>query len=210
MKTNVVSLIPQIELDIIEAYLFDKGEYEFWEYLDEAEVPEPSEISRLSVAVAQILLNRIQGTLPQTGWIDANNDARASRQEIKRHKDATKLSFSPRLICCINWADSGPGISWIEAYHITFIPGFEKYIVTSSRDGDDAWECTDHAIGIGDPSEDPINVSRRLLTEFWSHQPAEQARWAYLVDVGLIDHKTADEWANDVWGEETEEEADEP
>jgi hypothetical protein len=47
------------------------------------------------------------------------------------------------------------------------------------------------------------------LTEFWSHQPAEQARWAYLVDVGLIDRKTADEWANDVWGEETEEEADE-
>ena len=123
MRTNVVSLIPQIELDIIEAYLFDKGEYEFEEYLDEAEVPEPSETSRLSVAVAQILLNRIQGTLPQTGWIDANNDARASRQEIKRHKDATKLSFSPRLICCINWADSGPGISWIEAYHITFIPG---------------------------------------------------------------------------------------
>ena len=92
MRTNVVSLIPQIELDIIEAYLFDKGEYEFEEYLDEAEVPEPSETSRLSVAVAQILLNRIQGTLPQTGWIDANNDARASRQEIKRHKDATKLS----------------------------------------------------------------------------------------------------------------------
>ena len=69
MRTNVVSLIPQIELDIIEAYLFDKGEYEFEEYLDEAEVPEPSETSRLSVAVAQILLNRIQGTLPHTAII---------------------------------------------------------------------------------------------------------------------------------------------
>ena len=130
MRTNVVSLIPQIELDIIEAYLFDKGEYEFEEYLDETEVPESWIINRLSIAVARILLNRIQGSLPQTSCIDANNDVRVSRQEIKRHKDATKLSFSPRLICCINWADSAPGISWIEAYHITFIPGFEKYIVT--------------------------------------------------------------------------------
>ena len=53
MRTNVVSLIPQIELDIIEAYLFDKGEYEFWEYLDEAEVP-----SHLKLVVYQLPLLR--------------------------------------------------------------------------------------------------------------------------------------------------------
>jgi hypothetical protein len=53
-------------------------------------------------------------------------------------------------LLCINWADSGPGFSWPEAYHITRIPGFDQHIVTASRDSPDAWGCTDHAIGFCD------------------------------------------------------------
>jgi hypothetical protein len=57
-----------------------------------------------------------------------------NRKEYKRHKDA-RLAFNPQLVCTINWADSGPGFSWPESYHVTYLPGFDKFVITASTDG---------------------------------------------------------------------------
>jgi hypothetical protein len=43
-------------------------------------------------------------------------------------------------------AMGGPGYPWPESYHVTYIPGLEKFIVTASRDGADAFGCADHAL----------------------------------------------------------------
>ena len=53
------------------------------------------------------------------------------------------LNLEPELLFCVNWADSAPGISWPEAYYVTFIPGLDHYVVTASRDSRDLFGCTD-------------------------------------------------------------------
>jgi len=134
------------------------------------------------------------------------NQVSLNRKEHKRHKDA-RLAFNPQLICTINWADSGPGFSWPESYHVTYLPGFDKFVVTASRDGPDAWGCADHAIGVANGSLSPVDAAKEVVTEFWRMQlnSWEQPRWAYLFDEGLIDTKTSDAWADEVWCQQNEE-----
>ena len=88
-----------------------------------------------------------------------------------------------------------------------YLPGFNKLVITSSRDGDDVWGCADHAIGVADGSLDPVEAAKDIIIEFWRSQVSDwdQSRWAYLFDTGLIGNKTANEWADAVWGREDEE-----
>ena len=57
-----------------------------------------------------------------------------NRSRHGRNKGA-RLRFNPKLLFSINWATSGPGFEWPEAYYVTYIPGLEKYVFTASRDG---------------------------------------------------------------------------
>lgn len=201
MNQNVIALIPQIELDLIEAYLANDPSSSFQDYFDQNNIPQGELASSLEIAVARILLKPIQSTLPQWAAVRENGAVILNRKEIKRHPRATALTFQPRLICCVNWADSAPGFSWPESYHITYIPGFERFIVTSSRDGEDAFGSADHALGWGHLAEGESLVAKRLVQRFWSDQYSgwEQERWAYLFDEGLIDATTAEAWADEVW-----------
>ena len=102
------------------------------------------------------------------------------------------------------------GFSWPESYHVTYLPGFDKFVVTASRDGPDAWGCSDHAIGVADGDLSPVEAAKKVIVEFWGSQVSawEQCRWAYLFGEGLIDSQTANAWADEVWcvsEEETEE-----
>ena len=94
---------------------------------------------------------------------------------------------------------------------MTYLPGFDKFVVTASRDGPDAWGCDDHAIGVANGSLGPVDAAKEVVTEFWRMQVNawEQPRWAYLFAQGLIDTKTADAWADEVWCQPMEEETDE-
>jgi hypothetical protein len=149
--------------------------------------------------VAQILLHHVQGSLPQ--WASVGGGAiQYNRNEHKRHKDA-RLAFNPQLVCTINWADSGPGFSWPESYYVTYLPGFDKFVITASRDGPDTWGCADHAIGVANGGRGPIEGARQAVTEFWRLQVIEweQSRWAGVFAEGLIDAKTANVWADEIW-----------
>lgn len=74
-------------------------------------------------------------------------------------------------------------------------------MITASGDGPDAWGCADHAIGVADGSQSPVAAAKQAITEFWGMQlnAWEQSRWAYLFAEGLIDGKTANVWADEVW-----------
>jgi hypothetical protein len=48
-----------------------------------------------------------------------------NRRRHRRHKEA-RLNFNPQLLFSINWATSGPGFEWPEAYYVTYVPGLEK------------------------------------------------------------------------------------
>ncbi len=201
MSNNTIALIPQIELDLIEAYLSNESAAAFNSYFSENNIPLDAMASPLQIAVARVLLNPIQASLPQWAAVRESGEVLLNRKEIQRHPQAVRLTLEPQLVCCINWADSGPGYSWPESYHVTYIPGLEKFIVTSSRDGADAFGCADHALGWGSAAEGELLVAKRIIQGFWEHQRNEwdQERWAYLFDEGLIDSATADAWAEEIW-----------
>lgn len=201
MSNNTIALIPQIELDLIEAYLSNEPVSAFDSYFSENNIPLDAMASPMQIAVARVLLNPIQASLPQWAAVRESGEVLLNRKEIQRHPQAVRLTLEPQLVCCINWADSGPGYSWPESYHVTYIPGLEKFIVTSSRDGADAFGCADHALGWGSAAEGELLVAKRIIQGFWEHQRNEwdQERWAYLFDEGLIDSATADAWAEEIW-----------
>jgi hypothetical protein len=201
MSNNTIALIPQIELDLIEAYLGNEPAAAFDSYFSGNNIPLDAMASPLQIAVARVLLNPIQASLPQWAAVREGGEVLLNRKEIQRHPQAVRLTLEPQLVCCINWADSGPGYSWPESYHVTYIPGLEKFIVTSSRDGADAFGCADHALGWGSAAEGELLVAKRIIQGFWEHQRNEwdQERWAYLFDDGLIDSATADAWAEEIW-----------
>ena len=201
MSNNTIALIPQIELDLIEAYLGNEPAAAFDNYFSENNIPLDAMASPLQIAVARVLLNPIQASLPQWAAVRESGEVLLNRKEIQRHPQAVRLTLEPQLVCCINWADSGPGYSWPESYHVTYIPGLEKFIVTASRDGADAFGCADHALGWGSAAEGELLVAKRIIQGFWEHQRNEwdQERWAYLFDEGLIDSATADAWAEEIW-----------
>ena len=207
MTATIVRLLPADEQALLKCYVEGTSEpADAAALYAELEVPNDATPPRLAIAVAQILLHHVQGTLPQ--WASVSGDTVSlNRKAHKRHKDA-RLAFNPQLICTINWADSGPGFSWPESYHVTYVPGFDKFVITASRDGPDAWGCSDHAIGVGDGSLSSIEAAKEVLTEFWRMQVSawDQPRWAYLFSQGLIDTKTADAWADEVWCPSAEEE----
>ena len=201
MSNNTIALIPQIELDLIEAYLSNEPASAFDSYFSENNIPLDAMASPLQIAVARVLLNPIQASLPQWAAVRESGEVLLNRKEIQRHPQAVRLTLEPQLVCCINWADSGPGYSWPESYHVTYIPGLEKFIVTSSRDGADAFGCADHALGWGSAAEGELLVAKRIIQGFWEHQRNEwdQERWAYLFDEGLINETTANSWAEEIW-----------
>jgi len=200
MTATIVRLLPADEHAILDCYVNEIGEPDNSDALyDALEVPADAKPPRLAIAVAQILLHHIQKSLPQ--WASVKGSKVSLNRKAHKRQKAARLAFNPQLICTVNWADSAPGFSWPESYHVTYLPGFDKFVVTASRDGPDAWGCADHAIGVANGSLDPVDAAKEVVTDFWRMQlnSWEQPRWAYLFDQGLIDTKTADVWADEVW-----------
>lgn len=210
MTATIVRLLPTDEQILLKCYVEGTSEPDnAGAIYDALDVPAEATPPRLAIAVAQILLHHIQGKLPQ--WASFRDDkVSLNRQQHKRHKDG-RLAFNPQLVCTINWADSGPGFSWPESYHATYLPGFDKFVITASRDGPDAWGCADHAIGVAEGRLSPVDAAKQVIVEFWRGQVVEwdQGRWAYLFDRGLIDEETANAWADEVWCTSENEEGDE-
>ena len=194
------------ELDAIEAYLQGREPSDLGDLYEDLDVADEAEPSQLEIAVAQILLHGSQKRLPQWGCVNGDGKVVQGRKNLQRPQGAEPITLHPQLLLCVNWADSGPGFSWPEAYHITRIPGFDKYIFTASRDSPDAWGCTDHAIGFCDANVRIKDAASEIIIRYWLKQASgwDQARWAYIFDEGLISGKEADAWADEVWGDPEE------
>ena len=203
MSQPVAALVAIYELDTIEAYLSKKRPPAYLgDFFDALEIPSDAEATELQIAVAQILLRRIQDQLPQWLTTDPDGVRIAGRLRHKRPPAAESLTFEPKLIYGIDWAWSAPGLGWPETYYLTHIPGFDHYIVTASRDSDEPWGCTDHAIGKFAAQVPVLDGARRVITDYWQYQRENncQARWASSISEGLVDGRTADTWADAVWG----------
>jgi len=155
-------------------------------------------VTAIANAVARICLADVQGRLPQWAAFDAKGHMLLGRREFE-HEERL-LPLQPQRLLCINWADSGPGFSWPEEYHATYLPGFGRYVVTASVDSPDVHGVTDWAIGWFSGKADLLKSSKRLIARWWRTQRDNgQGRWAYLFDAGLISMEEAERMGDRVW-----------
>jgi hypothetical protein len=159
-------------------------------------------------AVARLALSRIQDRLPH--WYASRGETFiAGREEFETAGDGVLLM--PLHLFTINWADSGPGYSWPEAYHVTWFPEFDRYVVTASDDSPDIWGFEDLAIGHFGQGEGRIQGARRIITTFWREEcnGGDTRPWAYLFDTGAVDEAEAYAWAADVWPQAEDDQGEE-
>lgn len=161
----------------------------------------------LEATVAHIALAVIQGRLPQCASV-SEGKVMLFRQPFARFRRSVVMI--PQHLFTINWADSAPGISWPEAYHVTYIPEFDRYVVTESQDSTDVWGFTDLAIGHFDARQSLMEGCRQVITSWWAAEcgDLDQGRWAYVWDEGTISRTAAEAWGDEIWPPNVQEEDD--
>ena len=143
-------------------------------------------------AVARIALERAEYRLPQWAAVHPDGEVVTGRQYRKAgDKPVRTVSLLPRLICEINWADSGPGYSWPEAYHVTFFPGYDVYVVTASQDSPEVHGYTEKAIDYFTAGEPVRKAVSRILSEYWADFAEHGEHWQHFLNAGLISEDQA-------------------
>jgi len=187
---------------VIEAYLNNLPlDVSIAAACDRLGMPEPHGILRTAVATGVILVQTIQGRLPNYGSV-RNGEVRLGRNQRTREGEAS-LALIPQHLFTLNWADSAPGISWPEAYHAVHLPGYERWVIVASRDGDDAWGCTDNAIGHFPNGKDLISAAGEVIKASWraligNH---DQGAWQYVLEQALVKRELAEAWRLKTWDE---------
>lgn len=152
----------------------------------------------LANAVARLLLSRVQRNLPQ--WASYANGVPTWARKHYPQRGGT-VQVLPRPLLEINWADSGPGFSWPEAYHATFVPGYERWVVTASVDSDEVYGYEDLAIGYFRGGVPIREGSRKMIKRWWRRRKREdeQAAWVDVWAKGLIGEEEALDWRDAIW-----------
>ena len=150
-------------------------------------------------AVARLALARIQDSLPAWAGVNDKGEYFSARQYTR--SELAAVSFHPQHLFTINWADSGPGFSWPEAYYLVWLPVFERYVVTASQDSPDCYGFEDIAIGWQFFDDDRVGVARDIILANWGsvHKPNNEEGWAYLFGTGLVSEDEANAWREEIW-----------
>ena len=163
------------------------------------------EHSTTDYAVAAILLERVQGGLPQ--WASVSDGHVTLGRNYRERAAQRTVELTPRRLLTINWADSGPGFSWPEEYRVTYVPLYDVFVVTGSVDSTDVYNVTDFALGHFPSDLNVLESASAIVQGEWKNlfQTNDQGRWAYLFDEGLIDTDLAEKLADQVWEVDEEE-----
>jgi len=154
-------------------------------------------------AVALIVLEGAEERLPNFEFFDGKHLSSARALYPKKLMPQRKVAMVSRHLFTVNWAESGPGFSWPGAYYATWVPFYERYVVTHSYDSSEVIGYCDVAIGHFGPEEELTQGSQRVITKDWRAQWGQygQGRWAYFISEGLVQSEEAKAWADDVWSE---------
>lgn len=163
---------------------------------------------RWAPAVARIVLEAVEDELP--GWAMVEDDEVVLARTRFRPawvRAWRREALVPEHLFTLNWADTAPGISWPAAYYVTWVPYYDRCVVTCSADSPDRFGYCDVALGHFGPDEalDLEKACRRIVTRDWRRQRIHyhQERWWYLFLDGRIDEEEANAWADAVWGRGT-------
>ncbi len=166
--------------------------------------------TELNAAVATIVLETVEHDLPCWGYTEGPKVTLARQYRSPEQLKVRKLGLKPQHLFTINWANSGPGYSWPESYWITWVPGFDQHVLTSSLDCPDAHGYTDFALGHFEKEQSILEAARVIITEQWSLQKSDygQEGWEEFWGGGeLTDCDTAIKWRNEVWPEKEDDDA---
>ena len=171
---------------------------------------DPYQYLLIDAVVAFIVLEKAENRLPAWSAVRADGSFISAR----KYRDDDKLPnrkvlLQPRKLFTINWADSGPGFSWPVAYYVTWLPCYDRFVVTASADCSDGFGYNDFAIG-SFGSDTPIKEgARKAVCDDWHNQRAyEQQPWAYLFSTGLISESEAIAWREETWPPEIAEDGE--
>jgi hypothetical protein len=169
---------------------------------------EPGHYRLIDAAVAFIVLERAEQRLPQWSAIRDDELILARKYRHASKIPNRKVVLQPRHLFTVNWADSGPGFSWPTAYYVTWLPYYDRYVITASADCPDALGYCDFALGAFAINTPIKEGARKIICADWSDQNTawEQQRWAYLFFAELISKQEAEAWAEEVWPSERGEE----
>ena len=142
----------------------------------------------------------IQARLPNCG-IGKSDGTYVLTRPIDRRRRSKKVAGLARFLFRINWADTAPGLSWPADYHLVWLPGFDRWILTYSADSTDAMGYCDFALGWVGPDDDWREVVKQILVDDWHFQFSEwnQSPWAYLWGTGLVTEEEARAWRAEAW-----------
>jgi hypothetical protein len=147
--------------------------------------------TRLDAWVGAFAVRDIQERLPNCG-ISRDHGVVLTRPIVKNRR-SKRVASAVRFLFGINWADSAPGLSWPADYHLTWLPGFDRWVLTYSADSPDAMGYCDFALGAFGADDDWREAVREILVADWRFQFAEwdQAPWAYVWRPGLVTEREA-------------------
>jgi hypothetical protein len=153
----------------------------------------------VDAALAQIVLRHIELHLPDFTLMEHERliHARPAYRTPTLSKD---MLVKPIRLFMIDWCLSGSGQSWPEAYHATWLPGYDVFVVTLSQDTDEALGLTDLAIGWFRDDNIFDKSCGRIVTRYWRTIATEhgQPMWETFVSAGRFDEATARKWARRV------------
>lgn len=109
------------------------------------------------------------------------------------------MRFLPSHLLTINWASS-TGLDWPEAYHLAWLPGFERWLVLGSYDTPEIDGYCDCVVAHFGPCEDPIATAQRRVRRYWATQRDQvaQERWECVLRSGRISTDDAEAMAQSV------------
>jgi len=155
----------------------------------------------LGNVAARIALATIQHRLPQWGSFTPGQGVTYSR--TLRLFPVRKVNSQPLFLFSVNWADSGPGFSWPESYHVTWIPYYDRFLVTASSDSKDLFGFEDLSLGSFTGSSkrgaDLGKIRHRILGFWQEHRDHEFEAWEGLSKTRAIKETTVLAWRSRVW-----------
>lgn len=136
-------------------------------------------------AVARICLTTISN-LPFWASCDGNGQITYGRPPKDPSKGPARILLT-ELIGGINWATSGPGISWPETYHITRIPYYDTWVITASTDTPETRGFTDWAVHHVAGTRPIHEAAKEGLLVTWSDSAQEdQGVFESIEQTGLL------------------------
>lgn len=151
-----------------------------------------------SDALARMVLSGVEDTLPV--YIAVSRGVTIVTRK-KRAPRIPSVRAVPIFLLEVNWANSAPGISWPEAHHVGWLPGFDRWVLTSSRDTPELDGYCDRVLCQFAQCDDPVDEARTRVQLYWQDlcDAYGQKRWACLRNTGRIARQDAERMARTVW-----------